>query len=744
MKQLSAIALICLLFLAFAASAQEEQSWEVLALSRIIPGTIEGKVDYDPVSGTASGTNGLYVRFGNTSLIANSATVDMNSGDVAADGDVRIESGDALWVGDHIRYNFKTRQMRSEQFRTGQAPVFAGAINLTGDGSNRVYKAQNAFITTDDVYDPAYRVRASRVKIIPGKSLEMWHAVLYAGKAPVFYFPYYKRNLGRHANNFLVTPGYNSRYGGYLLGTYRWFLGDELDGRIHLDYRSLRGPGAGPDVSGRFGRWGNFNLKYYYTHDERPNESTNIFPQFGNIPHNRQRFTFEWQATPATNLNLKALINYQSDPLMLRDFNPGDYNGNPQPNTFIEANKYWDNWSLDALSTPRVNGFFNQIERLPDVRLTGYRQQVFDTPVYYDGESSIGWYRRFITSTNGTYPTQDGYYPYSAMRADTFHQLTLPWTFFNWLNITPNVGGRLTYYSRQVLTNAANDDVTRGVFNTGIGASFKASRLWAGATNSLLQMDGLRHIIEPSVNYVFVPQPSTSPDRLVQMDSEQPSLLLLPVHFPDYNSIDSIDTRNVMRLGLRNSLQTKRDGQLDTLLYWNLLLDWRLDPQNGQDHFDDLYSAIAFKPRSWITFESQTRNDLNHGNLNLAFQQITLAPSDRWSWGVGYWYLRNGAWGNNPSWSENQIVTSTIHFRLSDNWGFRMTDHFNLLNNRLQEQLYTVYRDFRSWTSALTFRVINNPGQPADFTVAVVLSLKASPSMVAGEDVVNRYRLVGE
>ena len=84
---------------------------------------------------------------------------------------------------------------------------------------------------------------------------------------------------------------------------------------------------------------------------------------------------FGWQATPATNLNLKALVNYQSDRDAARFF-LGGYAENPQPNTFIEAQKYSENWSLDALTTPEVNNFFNQIERLPDVKLTGYRQQI--------------------------------------------------------------------------------------------------------------------------------------------------------------------------------------------------------------------------------------------------------------------------------------------------------------------------------------------------------------------------------
>jgi hypothetical protein len=44
----------------------------------------------------------------------------------------------------------------------------------------------------------------------------------------------------------------------------------------------------------------------------------------------------------------------------------------------------------------------------------------------------------------------------------------------------------------------------------------------------------------------------------------------------------------------------------------------------------------------------------------------------------------------------------------------------------------------------LTFRVTNDEGSSANFTIALSLSLKAAPSMGLGEDVANRYRLVGE
>ena len=751
MKPFPAIALIfSAVVLCFSAAAQEESSWEVQALNQIIPGTVEGRVEYDLGSGLATGTNGVFIRYGGAVMTADSASVNMKTGEVLADGNVRIESGNQLWVGEHIRYNFKTRQMMSEQFRTGRSPVFAGGEGLTGDASNRVYTAHNAFVTTDDASDPAYQVRASKIKIIPGKSVQMWNAVAYVEGVPVFYFPYYQRNLGPRANNFTTTPGYRSRFGAYVLNTYTWFLGDTADGKIHADYRERRGVGAGPDLNLHLGQWGDVAMKYYYQNDRNANNSTNVFPQYGHIPENRQRFYLGWQATPATNLNLKAQVNYQSDPLFLHDFFEGDYTGNPQPNTFVEANKYWDNWSLDALTTPRVNSFFNQIERLPDVKLTGYRQQVFDTPVYYDSESSAGWYRSFVTYTNGLYPATNGYYADSGARADTYHQLTLPWTFFHWLNVTPRVGGRFTYYSSRSTASGSDTEAYRGVLNTGVSTSFKASHLWADATNSLLQVNGLRHIIEPSADYVYVPRPSTPMNQLPQFDGENPALLLSPVLFPDYNSIDSIDSQNVIRFGLRNVLQTKRDGQLDDLLNWKLMLDWRLDPLPGQSSWNDAYSQLAFKPRSWLTAESQLRYDLDRGDLNLAFHQLTFAPTSRWSWGIGHWYLRGGAWGNNPlsapgyAWPENNYISSTFFYRLDDNWGLRATHNYSAETGRLQQQYYTLYRDLRSWTAALTFRVEDNVGGTQDFTIAFALSLKASPSTHVGEDVVNPYRLVGE
>ena len=103
--------------------------------------------------------------------------------------------------------------------------------------------------------------------------------------------------------------------------------------------------------------------------------------------------------------------------------------------------------------------------------------------------------------------------------------------------------GGFTYYSEENGPGGTNSETYREVFNTGVEVSFKASHLWAGATNSLLDIDGLRHIIEPSVNYVFVPRPSTPPSQLPQFDSARPACCCCRSNFPTTTTLIRLTAR---------------------------------------------------------------------------------------------------------------------------------------------------------------------------------------------------------
>jgi lipopolysaccharide assembly outer membrane protein LptD (OstA) len=735
MTRLRFILAVASLLRVFCASVSAQQlqlqGWDIQPL------TEDGWVEYDLETGIAEATNGVRVIYGNTVLTADKVRLDQPSGETIADGNVRIQQAEQLWVGQHMTFNFKNQQMEANQFRTGKAPFFVAGEGLHGELTNKVYVTTNAIITTDNVAKPAIRVRAKYLKIIPGVRLIAKHGVLYFGPVPVMYFPYYTRDLTAGPNNFSFIPGYRSSYGPFILGSYHWALNPQLDGAIHLDYRERRGPGVGPDFDFHLGRWGDGSLKYYYTHDNDPNASLT-----NSLPENRERLHFTYLAEPLRDLSIRSQVRYQGDLGIVHDFFETEYRQNPQPSTFVEVDKLWKNFSLDLYVQPRVNDFLDTIERLPDLRLSGYRQQLWNTPFYYESESSAGYYRHLFAETNSFASTNN----YEAARADTYHQIVMPETLFGWLNVIPRVGGRFTYYSEASGPGSRTDEVNRGVFNTGAEVDFKASRVWPEYRSTLLDADGLRHIVQPSVNYVFVPRPNAvGTNEIPQFDYELPSLRLLPIEYPDYNAIDSINSQNVIRLGLNNKLQTKRNGEVVNLVNWDLYTDWRLPPRNNQSTFADLYSDLTFKPRSWLTFESLNRYDIADNNWRMTFDTITLQPNDVLALSLGYFYLRDDpSTGPTSLGPGNNLINSSIYFRLNENWGFRTLHRFDARDGHMQEQSYTVYRDLRSWTAALSFRVRENTaGGSDDFSVAFTFSFKAFPRYGVGSDIAKPYLLLG-
>ncbi len=707
---------------------------------------IEGKTDatYSETNEVLTITNGVVVKYtdasGLTVLSADRASINQQTSDIFAEGAVRIQKDNETWTGERLHYNYVTKEMEGDKFRMGRAPFYVGGEGLRGvgtAGTNGVYQGTNAVITTDDYFKPLQQVRARRFVIVPGQYVEAHDATLYVGDVPIFYFPYYRRSLNHDENGFTFLPGYRSLYGPYLLSTYNWVLNEQLRAAMHLDYRESRGFGEGPDLKYNYGEFGEGELKYYYTRDHKPGTDPNIGAP---IPRDRDRFYFSDNAHPATNLTVISQVAYQSDPFIVRDFFESQYDKDTQPKTFVDANQFWQNWSLDALAQPRLNPYWETVERLPEVRLSGFRQQIGSTPVYYESQSSVGYFRRLFADTN-SFPTNMMSTDFSGSRVDTFHQLTLPENFFGWLNVTPRVGGRFTYYDSTSGPGAMTTNHSRTVLNTGAEVSFTASRLWAGVHNDALDMDGLRHIFQPSMNYVYIPQPSTLPSQLPQFDYQPTnSLRQLPIDFPDYNSIDSINSENTIRYGINNRLQTKRHGEVDDLLNWSVSTDWHLRPRSDQTTFSDIYSDLSLKPRSWLTFNSTTRYSIENGQFNLAQHGITLQPNSTWNWTVGHFYVRSGpvfgSLGDN-------LYTSVFFYRFNENWGTRIAHYFDASRGTLQEQDYTIYRDLRSWTAALTFRALSDVSHGHDYTVAFSFSFKSLPRFGLGADTVRSAALVG-
>src|SRR6185369_7633447 len=153
-----------------------------------------GFADYNLATGQWTATNNVVVTYGGSVLTADFVTINTPTGEVNAHGRVRVQQGEQIWVSDQLRYNFYTHQMQAEQFRTGQPPMFAAGKVLSADITNGVYVASDTMVTSDDIAQPLIKIRAKRIKIIPGKKIVAHQATLYVGSLPVFYFPTYSRD----------------------------------------------------------------------------------------------------------------------------------------------------------------------------------------------------------------------------------------------------------------------------------------------------------------------------------------------------------------------------------------------------------------------------------------------------------------------------------------------------------------------------------------------------------------------
>jgi lipopolysaccharide assembly outer membrane protein LptD (OstA) len=713
--------LLALSSLVLVARGAEEQEW-----------VIESKdgIRYELGTGRLLLTNAVTVRLGIATLVADRAELNRETGECVAEGHVQVQDGRRIWSGARASYNFLTGHLTAEAFRAGQAPAFVEAARAAGEQKDGVYVLADGLFTTDDHAEPNHYVHAERVVVVAGEYVECRNAKVYLGSVPVFWWPVFRIPLQRTPNRWTATPGYRSKYGPYLLTAYEFYWNERLSGAMHFDERLRRGPGVGPDLSYRLPEFGEGTFKYYYTYDQRPGEDD----RGEDIDNHRQRVWFEHQARLATNATLKAMVRYQSDSRMVRDFFLSEYRDDSQPSTFLEFEQSWANWTLNGLYQPRVNQFQETVERLPDIKLTALRQQIGPTPFYYESDSSFAYLQReyAYNLTNR----------YEAARADTFHQVQLPWTFFNWLNVTPKAGGRLTWYGEADGPGATTGEEARAVFNTGAEVTTKFWRTWDHATNGLFQIDGLRHVVQPSLNYVWVPDPGTPVQDLPQFDYEVPSTRLLPINFFDYNSIDSIDSQNVVRVGLDQRLQTRRRGALENVARWAVYTDWRIDPNEQQDTFSDLYSDLDLRPFHWLAISSQVALDLDNGRFDSLAHWATFTPNDVWSWRVGQNYLRDGAFFGDGT-DGYSLLSQTLYLRLNQNWGLRMSHYYNIRDHLFQHQYYTVYRDFRSFTLSMTAGVQQDVGGETDYGVAISVSSKAFPRYGLGSDVNKPTRLLG-
>jgi lipopolysaccharide assembly outer membrane protein LptD (OstA) len=721
--------------------------------------TADGNTRFE--GGVAVAEDNVQIHYGNYSIYCDYAEYNPDTRDVLLVGNIRLYTPSEVLTGQRALFNLETKQMRALEFSGGHFPFYFHAFSLRSP-STREFRVTDAIFTTDDSSQPDFHVKSRSVRIYPDSRVIFSNSTVYLGQTPVFWFPYIFANINNTGFEFL--PGYDSRWGAYLLTAYSFPIGsgNEITGKVRSDLRTKFGPAFGFDARMKYGKedrsYGEF--KSYYVFDTQPDRTVGGPGEpLEKGKEGRYRVTFKQRLFLTDDIYVTADINLLSDVDFLEDFFPNEFRLDPQPDTYLSVTKWDEFYTLNLLARWQINDFQDTTERLPELVFDFKQHRFFGLPVYYDGETSIGQYKRAF----GVGPEFDQFdYPdYDSSRFDTFHQLSVPTQLFGWLNLTPRAGLRLTYYNKsgtfqdfggnqtteidpvsglpQVITtpsiestplNSPTPDlqtagsVFRPVVNFGVEVSTKISRAYERIQSRFLGLDGLRHVIQPYMNYSLVYNFGPGPDEILQFDRVVPSTQLLPLDFPQFTAIDSIDTWNILRLGMRNRLQTRRDQDTYQWLTLDTFMDVNFDNPYSDSDVSNVFNLLSFRPVNWFTINIESQLPVVSEGFTEVNTGFSIMPTRDLRFGLGHRYI-----DGNEFFADNSQINFSAYWRINENWGFSIYEQYEYVSNVLQYQRYMIHRDLSSWVASLGAQIRDNQGGDQEMGVLFVLTLKDAPQV---------------
>jgi LPS-assembly protein len=694
-----------------------------------------------------------------TSIYADYGEYHLDSHEAILIGHVRIYRDGKLVLADRARYNLESGAFTTEKFDGTQLPYFFTGEHSVTEGKNQPLTLTDASVTTHDSSNPDYQIRARTVIVYPNDRVVYKGVKLYLGQTPIMYLPYFVTSLEQREEDGLeIAPGQSSTYGAFLLTKYGIPISQSLTLQTVLDYRTLRGVAGGlnfyyrpnapmrnrdkqsnsllpsddedrpsgplavtpkPNANGLRATEGG-RLLTYFLEDQDPNLNKTSIPR---LPTSPGRYRVEGQEVHyfTDDLYFKGYFTKLSDQYMLQDFFKREFSVDPQPDNAAAFTWRKDNYTLTIIARYQLNNFYDSTERLPEVVLDMKRQELGESGIYYEGETGTAYLKRYFATDFAFRPT------YAFFRFDSFHQLTYPQTFFNWLNVVPRVGFRLTYYSEtapnQTIANELGAStfnasqfptpipqftptgaLWRPLFNTGVESSFKLTKIY-NAQSRLLGLDRLQHVIEPYFNFSFVQDLNNQIRVPLPADRLQPTTALNPIDFPQFTAIDSIQSATVARIGVRQRFQTKRDALTFNWLELDSFFQRDFRNPYTPTNYSNFFQSIRFRPVPWMSFSTYAQFPLERNGFTEVNTAVRFMPTSNLEFEVGQRFLNK-----NPYFPDSNQLTYRVYYRIGENWAVGAGGRYEYDDRTLETQSYTIYRDLTSFVGSISAIVNNNRG----------------------------------
>ena len=646
-----------------------------------------------------------------------------------------------------VHYNFETKKGRFLQGTVGSPPWYEHGRSVESIAEG-IYEVRPGYVTSCELEPPHFRFAGNRAIVFgEDKIMRSSHATFFVEQFPLIYLPW--MSVADRQTPFFLIPGKKKPWEQFALMGYRYEWPEGHRGTFRLDWRRAFGWATGLDHRFETKSLGKALLRLYYNEERYLRVPEDALVKGASDRRYRILWRHLWEpsegTTVVTDIQEFSDQDFRKDFLFREEFAEDDAG-----ESFLSVIKNTPYVSISGLVRKRMNRFETVDELLPQVTLDAREYRVGETDLYTQGRLDVA---NFQTKRRHSENDTD------VVRVNWFQQLRYALNLFRPILVTPRVGVRQTYYTKDIQSGATATPATdrfqgrrnllSGQFTMGADASLKLFRIFPVATNALgLDINWLRHVLTPTLAYSYVHQPTVLSSLLTFPAAEGPT--------------------NALTFGVENKLQTKRSvgaGKPQSVDLARFLVSvpyaFRGNANKPGGRLRNWLLDLELYPWPWLRVETDwevpshfikgTRDDrIRTWNLDLVVvggrgsplaaeaSEIQAPPPRAFEPGprggvarflpTGQWYL-----GLGHRYSQNDKTEDVLEFNwgLSEKWELGTFHRFTWKEvaggakrfNNTREYQYTLRRDLHDWVAELMYRVDREYGEELFFTV----TLKAYP-----------------
>ena len=530
--------------------------------------------------------------------------------------------------------------------------------------SENHYTAKDSTLTTCTGEIPDWQIDVTEADVILDDRAWFKGGVFRIKNIPILYIPVGYVPILTKRKSGLLSPRFStSSVDGIEVGmTYFWAINQWSDATIGLDWIENRGIRSRTEFRYAPSKTTSGQVNYVFLDDDL---TGNSFWKLDAVHRQHLPLGFKLNAKvdQTSNANFNRTFQDQTE---LRTRRSSD--------SYASLFRKWDNHSFDVLARFQENELSTLDDTFGLLPTATFQTQPLETGflnTYFDQETSFTHFLYELDTSGASDLTE------TSQRFDFHPSLSLPINIAPWLQLTPRVGFRETFYNKEIQVNPTlpitvtqGDSFSREMLDVNVlleGPKFNRIFLSDDPEGS-----SFKHVIEPRLQYDYIPDIDRT-DRAK----------IFPV-----DGIDAISNMNQLRFFLVQRLLRKREGESKNMEVEQIA---RLELSQGYDIDEARRSPIpgmSRQPFSTFRFDLDSKlSDNFFLNTDFTFNFYTDTV-ETWNIDTGF---KLNKWlmlivERRDRFDESASTLGTLSLTLPKGWNGKYSLRYDEFNNRLLEQ----------------------------------------------------------